>query len=464
LPKLPRSGFIRSFDPFYLQNKALELNEYLRNLVEVFRIENVVERTPLVSFLAARDEDMMDEEIASNNPRSSNDSGASNRNSKDMNTASRKSQHGIGWSGFHVPLVLSARPPPGKIVDSRVGIGLQRYRCGSCGDLLTQKNGFRYCQYSELYHCKACSKSNSSRVLPTRVLHSWDFKKYPVCDQVETYLENIDEQPLFCVSAINPHLFAKIKPIQHVRMLRIQLMRMVDFLDTCRQGIELRSKINERGPHLMDGSEMYSMKDFREIKSKHLQRFLMREVQRLAEHIKFKCVTCSARGFVCEICSDDKPIYAFEILKASACTGCKAFFHRQCIEEALECPRCKRLKQRRDKNKLESMPKNLLNGNNNNNNKNNVNSVNDFNNITARYESSVGMKKGYNNQFKPLIKDPFQQHNNNMVNNGTFAKRSFNSNSGSDNGGRGVTNNNSTWNGKKKRSGKGSKDLSWGRK
>ena len=74
------------------------------------------------------------------------------------------------------------------------------------------------------------------------------------------------------------------------------------------------------------------------------------------------------------------------------------------------------------------------------------------------------MKKGYNNQFKPLIKDPFQQHNNNMVNSGTFAKRSFNSNSGSDNGGRGVTNNNSTWNGKKKRSGKGSKDLSWGRK
>ena len=69
------------------------------------------------------------------------------------------------------------------------------------------------------------------------------------------------------------------------------------------------------------------------------------------------------------------------------------------------------------------MTKNLLNGNNNNNNKNNVNSVNDFNNITERYESSVGMKKGYNNQFKPLIKDPFQQHNNNMVNNGTFAKR-----------------------------------------
>ena len=128
-------------------------------------------------------------------------------------------------------------------------------------------------------------------------------------------------------------------------------MRMVDFLDTCRQGSKLREKINERGKYLMEGSEMFSMRDLREIQSRQLQRFLRVQVQQLAQHIKFKCVTCSARGFVCEICSDDKPIYAFEILKASACPGCKAFFHRECIKQATECPRCKRLRKRRAESK-----------------------------------------------------------------------------------------------------------------
>ena len=146
-------------------------------------------------------------------------------------------------------------------------------------------------------------------------------------------------------------LYSNITNNYSSRMLRLQLMRMVDFLDTCRQGAKLREEINKRGMYLMEGSEMFSMRDLRETKSGQLQRFLSGQVRRLAEHIKFKCVTCSARGFVCEICSDDKPIYAFEILKASACQGCKAFFHRECIKQATECPRCRRLRKRHAESK-----------------------------------------------------------------------------------------------------------------
>ena len=94
-------------------------------------------------------------------------------------------------------------------------------------------------------------------------------------------------------------LYSNITNNYSSRMLRLQLMRMVDFLDTCRQGSKLREEINERGKYLMEGSEMFSMRDLREIKSRQLQRFLSGQVQRLAQHIKFKCVTCSARGFVC---------------------------------------------------------------------------------------------------------------------------------------------------------------------
>ena len=66
---------------------------------------------------------------------------------------------------------------------------------------------------------------------------------------------------------------------------------------------------------------MFSMRDLRETKSRQLQRFLSGQVRRLAEHIKFKRVTCSARGFVCEICSDDKPIYAFENIESIGLPG-----------------------------------------------------------------------------------------------------------------------------------------------
>ena len=72
--KAAKIGLIRSFDPFYLQNKASELNKYLRLLVEVFREENIMERTPLVSFLAARDKDLDDEDMIAFDDRSKFDS------------------------------------------------------------------------------------------------------------------------------------------------------------------------------------------------------------------------------------------------------------------------------------------------------------------------------------------------------------------------------------------------------
>ena len=140
-----------------------------------------------------------------------------------------------------------------------------------------------------------------------------------------------------------------MKPLRHARLLRVQLNRMIDFLNTCRQGRELRTGVEERGGYLMESTEMFSMRDFFEIRSKKLNKFLMGQVQMIATHITMDCATCSARGFVCEICTDDKPIYAFEILKASACTGCKAYFHRQCIEGAISCPRCKRFSQRQER-------------------------------------------------------------------------------------------------------------------
>lgn len=83
-----------------------------------------------------------------------------------------------------------------------------------------------------------------------------------MCDEAAAFLDEVYEQPLLCVSALNPKLFEMVSQLRHVRLLRLQLIRMKDFVDTCRQGQELRRGLDEQGlGYLMDNTEMYSMRD-----------------------------------------------------------------------------------------------------------------------------------------------------------------------------------------------------------
>jgi hypothetical protein len=84
-----------------------------------------------------------------------------------------------------------------------------------------------------------------------------------------------------------------------------------------------------------------------QINNKELITFLMGVVEVIAIHISRECAQCSARGFVCEMCDDDKPIYAFDILNVAKCRGCNTFVHRRCTTQKRSCNRCKKLKERR---------------------------------------------------------------------------------------------------------------------
>ena len=46
-------------------------------------------------------------------------------------------------------------------------------------------------------------------VIPGRVLHKWDFVPRPVSCAAHDYLTSISDQPVLCVTAINPGLYAK---------------------------------------------------------------------------------------------------------------------------------------------------------------------------------------------------------------------------------------------------------------
>jgi hypothetical protein len=86
---------------------------------------------------------------------------------------------------------------------------------------------------------------------------------------------------------------------------------------------------------------------FGQVNNKELITFLMGVVEVIANHISRECAQCSARGFVCEMCEDRKPIYAFDILNVTACRGCNTFVHRRCTTQNRSCRRCKRLKERK---------------------------------------------------------------------------------------------------------------------
>lgn len=84
------------------------------------------------------------------------------------------------------------------------------------------------------------------------------------------------------------------------------------------------------------------MKDFVEIAQGNLQALLQIIAEKLIVHIK-SCDLCLAKGFICEFCESQKPVYPFQLKSVVQCMDCKAFFHRACYKKD-SCPKCLRLK------------------------------------------------------------------------------------------------------------------------
>ena len=68
--------------------------------------------------------------------------------------------------------------------------------------------GARHCHYTGALYCPHCHALQTA-VLPSSVLHHWNFVPKPVCCVAFDYLQAIHHQPLLCVTAINPGLYAK---------------------------------------------------------------------------------------------------------------------------------------------------------------------------------------------------------------------------------------------------------------
>ena len=130
------------------------------------------------------------------------------------------------------------------------------------------KKDYRYCEYSHYYYCLNCH-TKRTMMIPSRMVRQWDFKQYPVANVCADYLSNIYEQPVICISALDPALVEKNPLLTRLRSMRTVLSYMYDYIKVCKQMNDLL-RILEPRLYLMTGTEMLSMKDFEDVKRRKL--------------------------------------------------------------------------------------------------------------------------------------------------------------------------------------------------
>ncbi|NWS41526.1 RUBIC protein, partial [Probosciger aterrimus] len=250
----------------------------------------------------------------------------------------------LEWAPPRPQIIFNVHPAPTR----KVAVAKQNYRCAGCGirtdpDYIKR---LRYCEYLGKYFCQCCHE-NAQMVIPSRILRKWDFSKYYVSNFSKDLLSKIWSDPLFNVQDINPALYRKVKSLNQVWLLRIQLFHMKNMFKTCRLAKDLLDSFDTVPGHLTEDLHLYSLSDLSATKKGELVPRLMELLKAGSLHVE-KCMLCQAKGFICEFCQNESDIiFPFELNKCSTCEECKACYHKSCFKSTC-CPRCERLQARRE--------------------------------------------------------------------------------------------------------------------
>ncbi|KFR06049.1 Run domain Beclin-1 interacting and cysteine-rich containing protein, partial [Opisthocomus hoazin] len=250
----------------------------------------------------------------------------------------------LEWAPPRPQIIFNVHPAPTR----KVAVAKQNYRCAGCGirtdpDYIKR---LRYCEYLGKYFCQCCHE-NAQTVIPSRILRKWDFSKYYVSNFSKDLLSKIWSDPLFNVQDINPALYRKVKSLNQVLLLRIQLFHMKNMFKTCRLAKDLLDSFDAVPGHLTEDLHLYSLSDLSATKKGDLVPRLMELLKAGSLHVE-KCMLCQAKGFICEFCQNESDIiFPFELNKCRTCEECKACYHKSCFKST-RCPRCERLRARRE--------------------------------------------------------------------------------------------------------------------
>jgi hypothetical protein len=221
--------------------------------------------TPLVSFLSpgspAYEYSLLKTLIPRSLQRLSSDS---HSKGSSCNGTSHKDSASMGKT---ISLVVEDRPRK----STRQLLELQHYNCAGChrhldaGRTMLQEivqtigwNKPRFCAYTGQLFCASCH-TNDTAVLPAKVLHHWDFSLYPISQLAKAYLDSIYDQPMLCVSAVNPFLFAKVPALLNIMSIRKKIAAMLPcvqcpFRNSIFRGLGARR-------YLLDGNDFFALRD-----------------------------------------------------------------------------------------------------------------------------------------------------------------------------------------------------------
>ncbi|KAL1568212.1 hypothetical protein AAHA92_03609 [Salvia divinorum] len=264
--------------------------------------------------------------------------------------------------GKTISLVVQIRP----LKSVKQMLDEQHYRCAGCHRNfddgrtrlkdLVQALGWgkpRLCEYSGQLFCSSCH-TNDTAVLPARVLHHWDFTRYPVSQLAKSFLDSIHDQPMLCVSAVNPFLFSKVPTLQHVANVRNRIRAVLPYVRCQYRGSIYKGLGSRR--YLLDSNDFFALKDLIDL-SKGVFSALPVMVEtvsrKIQEHITDQCLICYDVGVPCgarQDCQDPVAlIFPFQEGEVEKCRTCELVFHRNCFKKLASCPCGARFKKEETK-------------------------------------------------------------------------------------------------------------------
>ncbi|XP_075984351.1 uncharacterized protein LOC142982006 [Anticarsia gemmatalis] len=226
------------------------------------------------------------------------------------------------------------------------GLDHQNYQCKGCRELLGSTiSKARVCGYTGEYFCSNCMDANVF-IIPARVIHNWDFKRYPVSKKSALFLLEFQHHPWIDMKKLNPKIYSGVSDMAQLQELRIQLNFLRAYIFTCREHVieELQKRVWPR-EYLYEHVHLYTISDLAQIPNGSLALQLEKVVSFAKTHV-LECWLCSQKGFICEVCRDPKILYPFETSTTYRCDECSSVFHAKCLNASVPCPKCKRKQNR----------------------------------------------------------------------------------------------------------------------
>ncbi|MCP9263743.1 Pleckstrin-likey domain-containing family M member 3 [Dirofilaria immitis] len=226
------------------------------------------------------------------------------------------------------------------VIPHEKGLDSQNFRCLTCRKSIGPTfASYRKCNFDEKYYCNGCFGKGNESIIPWRLIRNWDGRARHVCRSNMIFIESIRDKAVLHIDQINPQLYTQSNALNAVKFLREKLSLSAMYLQSCRKSVaeDLESRIRPKDYFYKD-IHLYSFADLLTVISGYMETHLNNLLNFTTEHIR-RCLLCSQKGFICEICSSAEVIYPFQIEMTSRCLICFSVYHKRCLEKQ-RCPKC----------------------------------------------------------------------------------------------------------------------------